>query len=313
MIDFILEWLRLLLTWQNAFIFYLLANLKCAPLSWHMRALYHLWRFIPRHPRDKDSHDSSSSSQPTEGSPDPNIDGIFGKVSITTRAPLMETDFNMHKSNSTYFSDLDMSRLALMTRVYFAGFSNISKELSAAGYTGSMSLTLGSVYCTFKRPVRPYASYSVSSRVLCWDRKWLYILSYFSRSKDNGEEIIAGALSKYVCKKGRFTVQPERLLRAAGLLPQGDEGLEKDQKERQEDRHEESVTNKDATPSGDAITRGLKSAVNSKQGAADQEGDITSRLRIAIEAERVRGLQAARDFIGLDDVTSSEILRMSSR
>ena len=67
-----------------------------------------------------------------------------------------------------------------------------------------------------------YEGYEVRSRVLGWDKKWLLIGSWFlkKRKGKNGEEVVlASTLSKYVVKKGRFTVAPERMFRAAGLLP----------------------------------------------------------------------------------------------
>ena len=44
---------------------------------------------------------------------------------------MWETDYNFHKSNSTYFSDLDVARTALVTRLYSPGVGLVSKELDA--------------------------------------------------------------------------------------------------------------------------------------------------------------------------------------
>ncbi|KAI5279723.1 hypothetical protein KEM54_004031 [Ascosphaera aggregata] len=38
-------------------------------------------------------------------------------------------DYNLHKSNSTYFSDLDVSRTALVTDIYTPGVELIRREL----------------------------------------------------------------------------------------------------------------------------------------------------------------------------------------
>ena len=51
----------------------------------------------------------------------------------------------------------------------------------------------------------------------------MVIVSWFvrlARGKKGEEVLLAGALSKYVVKKGRFTVSPERSFRHAGLLPE---------------------------------------------------------------------------------------------
>lgn len=38
---------------------------------------------------------------------------------------------------------------------------------------------LGATMCSFRREIKPYESYEMWSRVLCWDRKWLYIVTHF--------------------------------------------------------------------------------------------------------------------------------------
>jgi hypothetical protein len=64
--------------------------------------------------------------------------------------------------------------------------------------------------------------YRMVSRVICWDRKWLYMATQF-RSVGGNEKakegvIFATALARYVVKAGRLTVPPEKLLDAAELL-----------------------------------------------------------------------------------------------
>ena len=118
---------------------------------------------------------------------------------------------------------------------------------------GVFNVILGAVCCSFKREVLPYRGFEVWSRVLTWDRKWLYVVSHFVekgktrtewldaqwwwmaplRSKrrrriTDGKEgvseskepkIFASALSKYVFKQGRITVPPEKVLRYSGYIP----------------------------------------------------------------------------------------------
>lgn len=159
---------------------------------------------------------------------------VFVPSGMTSRTPLLETDYNMHKSNSTYFSDLDVSRTALVTRLYSPGVGIVSKELDQEFLAKSKAegkrapkrkpiiIVLGSVYCSFKREIKPFELYEMHSKVISWDKKWMYILTCFMRpaSKAGGEKtLLATALSKYVVKKGRLTISPERILRAAGYLP----------------------------------------------------------------------------------------------
>lgn len=305
MAAFLLTWLAYLLSWPSILIVYLLLNLKSIPLSWHGRALYHYLRGHPGRPYDFQHASSSSSTK----SPSSVVQLLFRPASITTRSPMLESDFNWHKSNSTYFSDLDISRLVLITRIYFAGFSKCSKELAAEGHTGRMSLTLGSVYCSFRRPLRLYDRYHVSSRVLAWDRKWLYIVSWFSRpckkrlQKEGETEIIACALSKYVCKKGRFTVPPERLLLASGLLPAQGTSLE----QTPFSARSSAVENASQGMGGEAQLRDAVNLQEPKRGAISEQ---QRQWSMDVETERLRGMDVASAFISLDDLCFSEVAQL---
>lgn len=120
---------------------------------------------------------------------------------------------------------------------------------------GHWGVMLGSVMCNFKREIGIYQSYEMWSRILCWDRKWIYVVthfvkkgtvrprgfvlgdgSWFGGKNANFEEqegvgeavdqeidekaIFASAVGKYVAKLGRLTIHPEVVLNAAGVLPE---------------------------------------------------------------------------------------------
>lgn len=125
----------------------------------------------------------------------------------------------------------------------------VDQELTAEGKSGMMAAIIGSVTTSFKKEIRIFQKYEVWSRVLTWDKKWIYIVSHFvqkerrqrkdlvthqlstgmfsgnCRASKSGSTakpalpvVFATSVSKYVFKKGRLTVPPERLLRASGLL-----------------------------------------------------------------------------------------------
>jgi hypothetical protein len=163
---------------------------------------------------------------------------------------MLEADYNLHKSNSTYFTDLDASRSHLLSNLCYGGVSVVEKELTVEGKSGIMAAIIGSVTTSFKKEIRIFQQYEVWSRILTWDKKWLYIVTHFvqrgsvkhkclvtdilsgrhicgkcggTSGEGNGASaarpvVYATSVSKYVFKKGRFTVAPERLLRASGLL-----------------------------------------------------------------------------------------------
>ena len=115
---------------------------------------------------------------------------------------------------------------------------------------------LGGVSCNFKREIKPFQGFEVWTRILCWNHKWIYVIGHFvkkgavkpraytlqpwkkkkSKAEDKAEgtaaavnnngakpgphpAIYASAIAKYVFKKGRRTIPPERILRASQLLP----------------------------------------------------------------------------------------------
>jgi hypothetical protein len=124
----------------------------------------------------------------------------------------MELDFNFHKNNSTYASDLDMSRADLMMTLFKDYFLRF-KDPEQPGYFWPYS-PLGAVVSIFRREIFAYRPYVVKSRVLGWDSKWIFILTRFEFP--NGT-LSAVCLSKYVFKMKRKTVPPAEVIKFCGL------------------------------------------------------------------------------------------------
>lgn len=245
---------------------------------------------------------------------------IFTPVSVMSRTPLFETDYNLHKSNSTYFSDLDIARTSLVTKLYTPGVELTRREMESetdvkgkTKYPGRIAVMLGSVYCTFKKEVLPYEKYEMQSKIAGWDGKWMYILTFFLRPekrKGQGKTLLAVGISKYVVKKGRLTVPPARILRASGLLPVAPNG----------DEQSKAPSATETPPSGEAINAGegldeavvrevltlTKEDANRKQTALEHQKRDNSRWGQTewtwerIEQERQRGLRVIRPIIDID-------------
>ena len=116
------------------------------------------------------------------------------------------------------------------------------------GGGNAFGVALGGVACSFRKEINPFEKFEMWSRVLSWDRKWVYIVTHFVRKdtvrprhfsmypkqkNENGgmrhvankeDAVIASAISKIVFKKGRLTIPPEVMLQASGLLPPRPEG-----------------------------------------------------------------------------------------
>jgi Thioesterase-like superfamily len=339
MAAFSLPSLSSLFTWRNAAILFALLNLKNLPFVWHLRLLRHLiWNMnqVPQVQRKVKLY--TGSTHP-----------IFEPVSMYSRSPLLETDYNLHKSNSTFFTDLDVSRTALATKLLQPGMRAGSERLEQEGKTGSPNVILGSVHCSYHKEIKPYEKYEIRSRILGWDKKWLLIGSWFIRpgrapdGKD--EQVLASALSKYVIKKGRFTVPPERALQSSGWLPEtpmlarspqqqgsldvtlSDSTVLVDDAEIPRRRDLTSPMRQESINSGSGIIvapipeKPLKQAttIQHLEDAALKGSDSPSQLRnraesnsppkwdwYRIDLERQRGLELAKGWLSLDNALMME-------
>ena len=246
----------------------------------------------------------------------------------TSRSGFLECDYNLHKSNSTYLSDFDVGRLELMVSLCSRGMEVTKKELAKEG-NESFGLALAGVSCNFRREIKPYEGFEMWTRVLAWDHKWFYVVGHFVKKgavkpkgytlqpwrkvakadknhSANGTTdkmtthpaILASGISKYVAKKGRRTIPPERILRASGLLPP---------KPADSDRPPLSMKPNDQGTSinATALTVGEKLT-------PDNAGEVLAASLTAnnfqtedwtwerVEQERLRGLKIAELFNGLD-------------
>ncbi|KAI2622512.1 hypothetical protein GGR54DRAFT_66724 [Hypoxylon sp. NC1633] len=153
--------------WFSLLCVFVALNIKNMPFVWHLR-LVNAFRFILRTQRP------AVPLEPIH---------IFQPIITTSTAQLMEIDFNMHKSNSSYFSDVDIARTHLVCTLFAKGIEQMRG--GTAAYTGSkqpvFGLALGGVSCSFKRELRPYEEYEMWSKILSWDEKWIYIVTHFVR------------------------------------------------------------------------------------------------------------------------------------
>ncbi|KAI0598450.1 hypothetical protein F4775DRAFT_185247 [Biscogniauxia sp. FL1348] len=153
--------------WFSLLCIFIISNMKHMPFMWHMRLL-NGFRFILRTQRP------SVPLTPSH---------LFQPIVTTSSAQLMEIDFNMHKSNSSYFADVDIARTHLVCTLFAHGIERMRG--GTAAYTGSgrpvFGLALGGVSCNFRREIRPYREYEMWSKILSWDEKWIYIVTHFVR------------------------------------------------------------------------------------------------------------------------------------
>lgn len=261
-----------------------------------------------------------------------------------------DCDYNLHKSNSTYFQDLDVARAHLVGNIIRTGLQRLNAgddeglPAEVRAVKGKYYVALGAIGCFFHREVPPLARFEIYTRILSWDRKWLYLVSHVvkrgaikpdsyvlqpwkkgkrtaadAKKSDEQEEdlkkhVYATSIARYVMKKGRLTVNPEIILERSRLLPPRPEGVGLPP------RTEDSVV---ATPAGENTPAGEKSGSSSEQIAAGVSeklggGDVVEGevghgwTWETMEAERLRGLKMASHFDQLsgihDEIRAGEVL-----
>ena len=163
---------------------------------------------------------------------------LFDYSVSKSHTALLEVDYNLHKSNATYFADLDIARAHLASHLFLKGIGALADNAntrlildptdSTKAQRGSPSVNLGAVHCSFRREIKPFQPYEIWTRTLSWDRKWFYMVSYFVEADDASghnstdweSKVFATAVSKYVFKLGRLTIHPAIVIGASGLLPE---------------------------------------------------------------------------------------------
>lgn len=299
--------------WKIAALLLALANFKNLPGVWHIRVLrgiiYQLYfqpnRQMPKH--------------------------LFAPMITASRNTLYDCDYNGHKSNSTYFADLDVARAHYMGCIIRTGLARLNRgdqqglSIETQKADGRYYVALGAVSCFFQREIKPLEEFEIFTRVLSWDRKWLYLVSHivkkgaikpdsyvlqpWKKSKkrlgdvkkeqdDLTKYIFATSVSRYVFKKGRLTINPEIVLERSKLLPQRPEG------EGLPPRSEGADTTPSATPAmnGNLTSpENVASEVSSRLGGfaehAGEQRDIEDDWTWdKMEQERLRGLQIAMHF-----------------
>ncbi|KAJ5350726.1 hypothetical protein N7541_008453 [Penicillium brevicompactum] len=217
----------------------LLINLKSLPFVWHLRVIKGLsTQFL-----------GARLSSPRQIAPngilvDDQSGGIplvFSYMVTSHQNALMECDYNIHKSNSTFFSDMDINRAQLLLNL-FPRLPRWAPETAADTPDSKkaekiVSIALGGTSCVFKREIKPLQRYEVWSRVLSWDAKWLVVVSYFvkagthrnvmrglrkeAKPKEGSElekAILAVGVTRYVFKDGRRTTPPRGSVEDHGPL-----------------------------------------------------------------------------------------------
>lgn len=132
----------------------------------------------------------------------PKLD-FFDDSIVRFRVYPHDLDLNLHMTNSRYLSLMDLGRTDLLLRTRF--FRYLRKH--------RLQPVLGSANVRFRRALHIFQEFTLHTRVIGWDEKWLYI---DQRIKSNGH-LITSAIVKALFLKKKRAIPTQELFRIFNL------------------------------------------------------------------------------------------------
>lgn len=320
-------------TWRILALAFALLNLKNLPFFWHIRVFRGIFYQLYLQP---------NSQKPKH---------LFAPMITSSYNTPYDCDYNFHKSNSTYFGDLDVARAHYMGCIIRTGLARLNKgdeeglPKDTSKESGKYIIALGGLSCFFQRQIGPLQQYEIYTRLLSWDRKWLYCVSHVVRKgaikpdsyvlqpgkkskrrpdevmkedEDLTKHIFATSVARYVFKKGRLTINPEIVLERSRLLPARPAGV--GLPPRTEVLTSDVTPAPAETPATPAMNGGLSSPDAVVTEVSDRLGKVADKSGSEddgwtwddMEIERLRGLKIASHFDALsaahNELRAGEVL-----
>lgn len=121
---------------------------------------------------------------------------------VTFRVWLNDIDMNGHMNNGRYLAMMDLGSLDMMLR------AGIAKPFLRHKWRPIVA----SVMIRFKHELKPFETYQLHTRVLCWDQKWFFMEQRFEQEG----AIIAVGLVKGLFRGPLGNVAPMEVFAALG-------------------------------------------------------------------------------------------------
>jgi acyl-CoA thioesterase FadM len=129
---------------------------------------------------------------------------VLDESRLTFRVWPNDLDFNLHMNNGRYLTLMDLGRVDLMVRAGLLPYIRREK----------WQPMLGSCTIRFRRGLAPFERYTLSTRILCWDEKWVYMLQRFEQQ--NGK-VAALALVRGLFTSPHGSLKPAEVLKVLGI------------------------------------------------------------------------------------------------
>ena len=112
--------------------------------------------------------------------------GVLDTSAVTLRVWPGDLDLWGHVNNGVYLSLADLGRFDLMVRCGLFGLARKNK----------WALVQGAATVVFRKPLTLFQQYTLLTRVMSWDEKWIYLESRFERGGALIALIIVRALAR---------------------------------------------------------------------------------------------------------------------
>ena len=130
---------------------------------------------------------------------------FFSDDQIRMRVWAIDIDLNLHMNNARYLSIMDYARTHLLAR------TRLLDHILRARWQP----LLGAVWMTYRRSLRLFSAFEITSRLVCWDDRWFYIEQTFT----GNEGLAAVGWVKGALRDAHGSVDPHTVIQrvAPGL------------------------------------------------------------------------------------------------
>lgn len=129
--------------------------------------------------------------------------GLFDPSVLRSRVWPTDLDLNVHMNNARYLSLMDLGRTDLIIR------TGLHKPM----LRGRWQAVIGGATVRYRRPLAPFRRFTLTTRLLFWDDRWLYLEQRIATA--DGRTACVG-LVKAVFLKDGARIPPAKTLAAVG-------------------------------------------------------------------------------------------------
>ena len=140
----------------------------------------------------------------------PRITDVLQVATVDFRVLPNDLDTNIHMNNGRYLTIMDLGRFDLVLRSGILKYMMKQKAMPV----------LSAAQMRWRLPLNPFQKYTLETRVVCWDEKWVYMEQRFimrGGSKDGAVAAIGIVKGSFYHNEKKQTVPTVEILNVLGL------------------------------------------------------------------------------------------------